>query len=147
MNQAVAGELALAVAAMFTGAAVYINFAEQPARLGLDDRALLAEWKPAYKRGFAMQAPLAIIGFLLGVAAWWSSGRAAFFVGAILMIANWPWTLFAIMPTNRALMATRPEEASPPTRALIIKWNKLHAVRAGLGAFALLAFLIALAST
>ena len=68
-----AGHLALIAAAVFTGAAVYINVAEQPARLGLNDRALLTEWKPSYKKGLSMQAPLAIVGFILGVIAWWQS--------------------------------------------------------------------------
>jgi hypothetical protein len=138
------GDLALTVAALFTGAASYVNFAEQPARLGLDDDALLAEWKPAYKRGFAMQAPLAIVGFVLGGLAWWITGRWAFLGGALLMVANWPWTILAVMPTNQVLYETRPEDADPQTRSLIIKWNRLHAVRTVLGALAISAFLIAL---
>jgi hypothetical protein len=138
------GLLALTVAALFTGAAFYVNFTEQHARLLLDDQALLAEWKPAYKRGFAMQAPLAVIGFILGVLAWWLTGALAFLIGGLLMLANWPWTLIAIMPTNNTLMATDVAEAGAETRALIVKWNKLHTVRTVLGGLAVLAFLMAL---
>lgn len=138
------GHLALVAAAVFTGAAVYINVAEQPARLRLDDRALLAEWQPSYKRGLNMQAPLAIVAFLLGMAAWWLTGNWRWVVGAILMIANWPYTLFAIMPTNNRLMAIRPEAAGLDSRLMIGRWGRLHAARSGLGAVAVLAFLWAL---
>jgi hypothetical protein len=138
------GLLALTIAAVFTGAALYINVAEQPARLMLDDRALLTQWKPSYKRGFAMQAPLAVIGCLLGLVAWWMTGKLAFVAGALLMIANWPWTLIGIMPTNTSLMDTELADAGLGSRALILKWNGLHAVRTAFGALAVIAFLIAL---
>jgi len=138
-------DLALVGAALFTGAAFYVNFAEQPARLKLDDRSLLAQWKPAYERGYIMQSTLEIAGFVLGAAAWWRSGTSAFLLGAVLMLANWPWTLLAVMPTNRVLMATDQTSAGSASRALLIKWNRLHAVRTGLGAAAILSFLWALA--
>lgn len=140
------GHLALAVSALFTGAAFYVNFAEQPARLQLDNRALLAEWKPSYKRGFVMQASLAMIGFLLGAIAWWQTGIPAFLVGALLILAPWPWTLLVIKPLNDVLMATDPETAGPKTRALIVEWGKLHAVRTALGALAVVSFLFAVSA-
>ena len=138
------GHLALIAAALFSGAAIYINFAEQPARLKLDDRSLLAEWKPSYQRGTMMQAPLAVAGGLLGLAAWWMTGRRAFALGGLLMLANLPWTLLGVMPTNRVLMRMEAPEAGPQSRGLILKWGGLHAVRSVFGICATVAFLAAL---
>jgi len=137
----IAGLLALTVAALFTGAAFYVSFAEQPARLQLDDRAQLAQWKPSYMRGFAMQATLAAVGFLLGVAQWWQSGNGLWLIGALLLVANWPFTLLVIMPTDKALLDTAGDAADATSRALLVKWGRLHAVRTALGASATLVFL------
>jgi hypothetical protein len=138
-----AGHLALIVAAVFFGAAIYVNIVEQPARFRLDDRALLVEWKPSYKRGFAMQAPLAMAGFALGLVAWWQTRDVLFLAGGIAMLANWPWTILVINPVNAILNATEPAQAGAETRALIAKWGRLHAVRTALGFVAVVALLIA----
>ena len=135
------GLVALIAAAAFTGAAFYVNVAEQPARLSLDDRALLTEWKPSYKRGAAMQAPLALLGCLFGIIAWSQTSHPGFLIGGIAILVPWPWTLLAIKPVNDALLATEIDQAGPPTRALVVKWGALHGMRTALGALATIAFL------
>lgn len=137
------GLLAFLCASLFVGAAVYIHVAEQP-RLRLDNRALLSEWKVAYPRGFAMQAPLAVLGFVFGTWAWLHTSERLFLVGALLMIANWPWTLLFMMRVNKALMTTPSEQSGPSTRDQIVKWARLHAVRTILGCLATAAFLMAM---
>ena len=136
------GLLALATASIFFGAAVYINIAEHPARLGLPDGAALAEWGPAYRRGFAMQAPIAVISALLGAVAWWTTSDPLWAVGAVIMIANWPYTLLAIMPTNR-LLESIASVGDRDTREWLVRWGHLHAVRSGLSAVVTLIYLVA----
>jgi hypothetical protein len=80
-----------------------------------------------------MQASLAVIGFLVGLSAWWQTGEWRWLLGACVLVANWPYTLMVIVPTNRMLMATDAARAGAESRALIEKWGRLHAVRTGLG--------------
>ncbi len=128
------GLLALVTASIFFGAAVYINIAEHPARLALSDAAALAEWRPAYRRGFAMQAPVQPLGGPLVICC----GPLVLWI----MLANWPYTLVAIMPTNHLLEATAPG-GNRHTRERLTRWGHLDAVRSALSGIATLIYLVA----
>jgi hypothetical protein len=88
-----------------------------------------------------MQAPLALIGFLLGVLAARANMDWRWLAGALVLLANWPFTLIVILPTNKLLLDIKPQNADPKSRELIEKWGSLHAVRSLLGAAATMLFL------
>ena len=140
------GALALVIAALFTGAAIYINVAEHPARMMLDDKAALAQWRPSYVRGFAMQASLAIASTLFGLLAYWHTGNIGWFVGACLIFASWPYTLVVILPVNKRLQAIEDGKAGEESRLLMRTWATLHAGRSALGVLATASFLWALSA-
>lgn len=132
---------AIVLATLFTGAALYITLVEHPARLALEDAALLAQWQPSYRRALPIQSGLAIASGLAGIAAWYLAGEWQWLVGSLVMLANWPFTLMAIMPVNKPLMAMQPRDADAESRAMLIKWGGLHNVRSALGAASIALFL------
>jgi hypothetical protein len=138
-------QLALVTAAAFAGAAIYVNVAEQPARLALDERAMLAQWKRSYDRASVMQAGLALVACALGVVAFLLSHDWRWLLGALVILAPWPWTLFVIMPVNRRLQGTPPDAATASTRRLVEEWGRLHAGRSAFGVVATLLYLWAAA--
>src|SRR5262245_16272800 len=137
------GQLALVIAAAFAGVAIYVSVSEQPARLGLDERAMLLQWKPSYRHGAIMQGSLSLVGTILGLLAWWKSGHVLWLAGAVSLILPWPFTVFVIKPTNDKLLAIEPEAAGPASRAMIETWGRLHVVRVALGVIAAILYLCA----
>jgi hypothetical protein len=138
------GDLAIIFSSLFTGAAFYVGFAEQPARLKLQASQLLTQWIPSYKRGFMMQSSLAIFSGASGLFAFYQSSDWRWIVGAIFIFANWPFTILVIMPTNKNITATPIEQAGPETIQEIVRWGFLHSVRTGLGACSTILYLWAL---
>jgi hypothetical protein len=139
-----AAHLATVVCAVFAGAAIYVNVAEQPARLALADGPMLAQWQASYPRAASMQASLAIVGGVLAVIAYFVLLDWRWLLAAILILANWPYTLIGIKPTNDALKSIQSVAAGTEARRLVERWGTLHAGRSALGAAATLACVWAL---
>ena len=125
--------VAALAAALFAGAALYVNVAEHPSRMGLETRMAALQWAPSYKRATWLQAPLAILSLLCGVAVWLLGGDWGWLVAAALIGAVVPFTFLIIMPTNHRLLAPDRDLSSLETRELLVLWGRLHAVRTLLG--------------
>ena len=138
---------ALITAALFSGAAIYVAVAEHPARAALDARAQLTQWKPSYARGAIMQAGLATLSGLLGVAAGLADGGLLWIVGGAIMLSAIAYTFLVIWKINGTLKATPLDQASPETIALLHRWGRLHLGRMSIGIVAMLTYAVALVGT
>ena len=133
--------LATLASGTFFGAALYVSLVEQPARVSCGVRLAVTEWRPSYKRGTWMQAPLALIGSVSGLTAWWFQGSAAWLAGGLFLSLVIAFTLIVILPTNKQLESQALDIHSEEAMLLLKRWGWLHAIRTILGGVAFLLFL------
>lgn len=136
--------LAALSASLFTGAAIYINLVEHPARLSCGTDVAVTEFRPSYKRATVMQASLAAFGFFNALAAGLTGGGLLWIIGGILLGSAIPYTLIVIFPTNKQLLDVKLDKNSDHALQLLTRWGRLHAVRSILSFVAFTIFLSAL---
>lgn len=144
MTRRLPGLLALTSSAAFFGIALYINLAEQPARLVLPDTAMLAQWQASFAVGIKLQGAMTVIAGLLGLLAWYLNRSWLWLAGGLLMLVNWPWTLLMIAPINDQLTVMPATEAIGAARKLVEQWGQLHGMRTLISFTAMVTFLAAL---
>ena len=140
----VSGLIALAFASAFAGAAVYVSWVEQPARMALDDKALLSEWGPSDSRGVALLAGFALVAAIAAFIAYFESNDVRWVFGALIVIASWPYAFFVMAPLNNQILSLKGRDVSA-ARALIRQWGLIELGFAALGVVAVVVFLWAAA--
>jgi hypothetical protein len=133
--------LTVLTAVLFTGAAIYINLVEHPARMECGTELAATVFGPSYKRAARMQVVLALTATIAGALVWLMNGGIMWLIGALCIFAVVPFTLIIIMPVNNRLLDPGLDRASAVTRDLLRTWGKLHAVRSILSLVASIIFL------
>ena len=136
----ISGTLALAFAAAFTGASFYVNWVEQPARLKLDDAALLSEWGPSDSRGVALLVGLALLAAIAGFIAYFDTQDVRWAFGAVVMILSWPYAFFVMSPLDNQVRSLRGGDVGA-ARALVRQWGIVESGLTAIGAVAVLVLL------
>jgi hypothetical protein len=137
----VAEFIAVLACALFTGASVYINLVEHPARMECGVELAATEFSPSYRRATVMQATSAAVGLVSSIAAWLAGATFWWLVAGALLGSVIPFTLFVILPTNKLLLSPTLDKQSVEAERLLARWGALHAVRSVLSGVALLLFL------
>jgi hypothetical protein len=115
--------------ALFSGAALYVNLVEHPARMECGIQLAATEFGPSYRRATRLQAFLAIAGSLSATLVWICGGNVAWLWGAVLFFSVVPFTVLVILPTNKGLLEPSLDRSSEQVRALLVRWARFHAIR------------------
>ena len=126
---------------LFAGASVYVSLVEHPARMSCGTKLAATEFGPSYRRAALMQASLAAAGAIAAVVVWLGSANVGWAIGGVLLGAVIPYTLIAILPTNKRLLDAGLDRESEETHRLLVRWGRLHAVRSVMSVAALVIFL------
>ena len=120
------GLYAFAVAAAFLGATVYIGLVEQPARLRLNTRAMIEEWKLSNRRGTLVLSGVAVLSAAIALVQFRQSGDVRWIIGGTTILASWPYAYFVMMPVNVWLFAVQLGKPVSPVRRLMRDWGLLE---------------------
>ncbi len=139
-----AESMATVASGLFTGAAIYINAVEHPARRQGGTHLALTEFAPSYHRATVMQVALAIVGCVSSLFAWRARADARWLLGGGLLVAVIPFTAVAILPTNKQLLDPATADDVDLAEHLLTRWGRLHAVRSLVSLAAFLLFVVLL---
>jgi hypothetical protein len=141
MLRQIAEFVAVLSCSLFTGASVYINLVEHPARMECGVEIAATEFAPSYRRATVLQATSAAVGLISSIAAWFAGATFWWPVAGALLGSVIPFTLLVILPTNKLLLSPTLDKRSVDADRLLARWGALHAVRSVLSGLALLLFL------
>lgn len=132
---------AVGLAGMFSGGAVYVAWAEHPARLRVPVREAVAQFGPSYRRAAVLQASLAVATLAAGLTAWGEDDSGAWLLGSACMAGVLAFTMATLLKPSYQLI--RGEGSDEQLRRTLRWWGHLHLVRTALGLGALISFLVA----
>jgi Domain of unknown function (DUF1772) len=133
--------VAVLACGLFSGAAAYVSLVEHPARMECGLQIAAAEFPPSYRRATVMQVALAALGLLFSIVAWLAGATFWWAIAGLLLVSAIPFTLIAMLPTNKRLLNSALDMRSAEAGQLFARWGVLHAVRTVLSIVALLLFL------
>jgi hypothetical protein len=138
--------LATFAAGLWTGAAIYIAFAEHPSALRVGVQFATEYFKPMSKRTAPLMMVLSALGGGAGLYVWFTGGATGWLVGGLLLLGMFPFTGIFIVPTNLKLLRVDALNDAAEATALHARWARMHWLRTFLGSPAFLIFIWLLTS-